>query len=140
MDVLEIVAQYTDKIVYVEDTKITGLVCLLSAFTYFATSLVPTKVFLGLFVLAVFTVPYYYEQHQVIVDEKVNLILEKSKSVMDKYSTVVRRNSAIVYDYSIALVQQQLAKKSAAAATTKETTTAKVKEAQTVVVEEKKEE
>lgn len=117
VDILEIIAQQIAKIVLVEDSKTTGLVCLLSGFIYLATSLVPTKVFFGLFVLALFTVPYYYEEHQEIVDEKVNMLVKKLKATVDKYSTVVRRNSATFYEYYINLVQQQLAKTKAVAAT-----------------------
>lgn len=108
IDVLESVAQATARIIYVEDTRTSGVICLLSAFIYYATSFVPTKVFLGLFVLAVFTVPYHYDKHQDIVDAHLNKIMNRSKTVMDKYSTLVRRNSATLYNQSIALVQQKI--------------------------------
>lgn len=108
IDALETVAQATARIIYVEDTKTSGVICLISAFIYYATSFVPTKVFLGLFVLAVFTVPFHYDKHQEVVDAHLNKIMNRSKTVVDKYSSLVRRNSATFYNQSIALVQKKI--------------------------------
>lgn len=80
----------------------------MSAFIYFATSLVPTKVFFGLFIFCLFTVPYYYEEHQDTIDEKLTVLVEKSKILVGKYSTIVRRNSATIYTQSVAMVQQKM--------------------------------
>jgi hypothetical protein len=123
MDVLEVVAQATARIIYVEDTKTTGVVCLLSGLIYFATSLVPTKVFVGLFILAVFTIPYHYTKHQDTVDQYIDLMMKKSKVAVDKYSTLVRRNSTTMYNQSIALVQQRIKNRRTSSSTTSDTTT-----------------
>ncbi|KAL9542712.1 hypothetical protein MBANPS3_008466 [Mucor bainieri] len=107
VDILELVAQQTAKIVFVEDTKTTGLACLVSAVIYLLTSLIPTKVFFGLLVLALFTVPYFYEKHQDAVDEQLQLLQEKSQVVMDKYGTVVRQHATVyskqIMDVSVGL-------------------------------------
>lgn len=108
VDLLEIVVQGTAKVVYVEDTKTTGLACVLSAFIYFATSLVPTKVFFGIFILCLFTVPYFYEEHQDSIDEIVTDLIEKTKSLIDKYCTIVQTNSSTLYKQYVAMVQQQM--------------------------------
>lgn len=115
MDILELVAQKTAKIVFVEDTKTTGLACSASAVIYFLTSLIPTKVFFGLLVLALFTIPYYYEQHQDLVDEHLQLIQEKSRVLMDKYGTVARQHATVytkqIFAVSVSLgsvLQQQI--------------------------------
>lgn len=108
IDVLEVAVQATARTIYVEDTKTTGVICLLSGLIYVATSYIPTKVFFGLFILAVFTMPYYYSKHQDVVDEHLNLIMKKSKVAVDKYSNLVRRNSTTIYNNSIAIVQQRI--------------------------------
>ncbi|KAK4520126.1 uncharacterized protein ATC70_008256 [Mucor velutinosus] len=95
VDILELVAQQTAKIVFVEDTKITGLACLVSAVIYLLTSLIPTKVFFGLLVMALFTVPYFYEKYQDIVDEQLQLLQEKFQTLMDKYGTVARQHATV---------------------------------------------
>ncbi|KAG2199510.1 hypothetical protein INT47_009964 [Mucor saturninus] len=108
VDVLEIVVQGTVKIVYVYDTKTTGFACILSACIYFATSLVPTKVFFGAFILCLFTVPYFYEQHQDTLDESLTTLLEKSKLLLEKYRTIVQTHSTTLYQQSVVLLQQKM--------------------------------
>lgn len=115
VDILELVAQQTAKIVFVEDTKTTGLACLVSAVIYFMTSIIPTKVFFSLLVLALFTVPYFYEKHQDLVDEQLQSLQEKAQVLMDKYGTVVRQHASVyskqIMDVSVGLggtVQQQI--------------------------------
>ncbi|KAF1804220.1 Reticulon-domain-containing protein [Mucor lusitanicus] len=125
VDILELVAQQTAKIVLVEDTKTTGLACLVSAVIYVLTSLIPTKVFFGLLVLALFTVPYFYEKHQDVVDEQLQSLQEKSQVLMDKYGAVVRQQANVyskqIMDASVGLggiLQQQIQNLKAKASST----------------------
>ncbi|CAO0793920.1 unnamed protein product [Mucor circinelloides] len=115
VDILELVAQQTAKIVFVEDTKTTGLACLVSAVIYFMTSLIPTKVFFGLLVFALFTVPYFYEKHQELVDEHLQSMQEKFQVLMDKYGAVAHHHATVytkqIMDASVGLggiLQQQI--------------------------------
>ncbi|GAN11221.1 hypothetical protein MAM1_0508d10780 [Mucor ambiguus] len=115
VDILELAAQHTAKIVFVEDTKTTGLACLVSAAIYLLTSLIPTKVFFGLLVLALFTIPYFYEKHQDEVDDQLQLMQEKAQVLMDKYGIVVCQHATVytkqIMDASVGLggiLQQQI--------------------------------
>ncbi|CEP17114.1 hypothetical protein [Parasitella parasitica] len=95
VDILELVAQQIAKIVFVQDTKTTSLACLASGVIYLMTSLIPTKVFFGLLVVALFTAPYYYDKHQDLVDEQLLLLQEKSLVWKDKYGAVARNQAAL---------------------------------------------
>ncbi|KAI8641871.1 Reticulon-domain-containing protein [Parasitella parasitica] len=95
VDILELVAQQTAKIVFVQDTKTTSLACLASGVIYFLTSLIPTKVFFGLLIVALFTAPYYYEKHQDLVDEQLLLLQKKSLVWKEKYGAVARQQAAV---------------------------------------------
>lgn len=108
VDLLEIVIGATIKIVYVHDTKTTGLACIVSACIYLATSFVPTKVFFGSFILCLFTVPYFYEQHQETLDEAMASFIQQSKLLFEKYSTIVQTHSTTLYHQSVVLLQQKM--------------------------------
>lgn len=117
MDILELIAQKTAKVVFVEDTKTSSLACLTSAVIYFLTSLIPTKVFFSLLALGLFTIPYYYEKHQDVVDEHLQLMQEKSQILIDKYGTVACQHLIVyakqILDVSVGLgsvLQQRIQK------------------------------
>ncbi|KAI8085444.1 Reticulon-domain-containing protein [Thamnidium elegans] len=112
VDLVELGVQTTAKIVYVQDTKVTGVACLLSAFIYFATSFIASKIFFGLFVLAIFTIPYYYEEHQDFVDENITTGVAKTKVLVEQYTGLVQQYSITFYNQSIALVQKYIKSKS----------------------------
>lgn len=112
IDLLELMVQATAKIVYVQDSKVTGSACLLSGFIYFATSLISSKIFFGLFVLGIFTLPYYYREHQDMVDKKVCSIVAKTKLLVEEYSVLARDQSIIFYHQFVSFVQQTTIKSS----------------------------
>jgi ABC-type enterochelin transport system permease subunit len=98
VDVLELVAQKTAKIVYVEDAKTTALAFFCSGFIYVATGLIPTKVFFGLFVLGLFTMPYFYEQYEEEVDLYVLIARDTCLQLIAKYVQLVRSQSIVLFE------------------------------------------
>ncbi|GAA5805375.1 hypothetical protein HPULCUR_010891 [Helicostylum pulchrum] len=107
VDLLELGVQTTAKIVYVQDTKTTGVACLLSGFIYFATSFIASKIFFGLFVLAIFTVPYNYEEHQECVDECIRTGVAKTKVCAEQYTGLVQQYSIAFYRQAVAFLLQK---------------------------------
>jgi hypothetical protein len=118
IDVLELITQQTAKIIYVENSKVTAVAFLCSGFIYVATGLIPTKVFFGLFVLALFTVPYFYEQYEDEVDLYWVSAQDSCQQIVTEYGQLVRSQSSILVANAktlwaslVMIVQDQLQKR-----------------------------
>jgi hypothetical protein len=108
---MEVFIQKAATVVLVHDSKLTGVVFCISLAVYYITSFIPTKVFFGLFVVGLFSIPYYYDQHQEKVDGYLLQLQQKSQSTVDKYSTIVKRRSSSVYEQALVVrdtVQHQI--------------------------------
>ncbi|KAI9478090.1 MAG: Reticulon-domain-containing protein [Benjaminiella poitrasii] len=102
IDILEIVVQKTARIVLVKDSKVTAIACLVSAYIYLTTSIISsTKTVLGLLVLKLFTLPYYYERHEDDVDRQWWEIQDTVKTALARYLIDLRRDAIIIYEQTI---------------------------------------
>lgn len=97
VDVLELVAQKMAKIVFVADTRSTAISFFSSGFIYVTTGLISTKIFFGLFILALFTVPYFYEQHKKEMDVYISVAQEKCQQLATKYGQLIHSKSAVLF-------------------------------------------
>ncbi|RCH93574.1 hypothetical protein CU098_010590, partial [Rhizopus stolonifer] len=101
MDILEIMAQKSAKVIYVEDTNTTAQVCLISAFVYMIAGIVPIKMLFGLFIVGVFTMPYGYERHRGCIEQQIKTYRAQFIMAMNRYDQVSRERLYAMFAFSL---------------------------------------
>lgn len=86
-----------------DDSKLTGIAFAISLFTYYIAGFIPTKLFVSLFVVGLFTIPYYYGQHQEEVDAYLLSLQQDSKTAFHRYSAITREHSKTVYEKGLVI-------------------------------------